>query len=166
MKKTGCLIIIEKRGAGKEQHMTFLNRLGDTITSVGKDVTQKAKDVSGIAKLKMDIRSREDFVKEQYIQIGKAYYQAHKGEDVPEKDRFDRIDEALDEIARMELQILELKKARKCPKCGAEASDTAEFCSVCGTKLGVVVADAEAKDAKEPTEEKEEPVAEAEEKTE
>lgn len=30
--------------------------------SAGKDVGQKAKDVSGIAKLKMDIRSKEDFV--------------------------------------------------------------------------------------------------------
>lgn len=30
--------------------------------SAGKDVGQKAKDVSEIAKLKMDIRSKEDFV--------------------------------------------------------------------------------------------------------
>lgn len=122
--------------------MAFFDKLGDTIVSVSKDVTQKAKEASGIAKLKMDIKSKEDFIENQYIQIGKAYYEAHKGEDVPERNCFDRIEEAKEAIAKMELQILELKKARKCPKCGAEASDTAEFCSVCGAKLSVVVNEA------------------------
>lgn len=119
--------------------MEFFEKLGDTIVSVGKDVTQKAKDVSGIAKLKLDIRSKEDFVKEQYIELGKAYYEAHKEEEVEDQARFDQIKEALEEIERMRLQILELKGARKCPGCGAEAADTAEYCSVCGAKLTVVV---------------------------
>ena len=119
--------------------MDFFEKLGDTIIHAGKDVTQKAKDVSGIAKLKLDIRSKEDFIKEQYIQLGKAYYEKNKGTDVPEKVQFERIEEALEEIEKMELQILELKKARKCPNCGAEAPDKAEFCSVCGAKLSVVV---------------------------
>lgn len=42
--------------------MEFFDKLSETIVSAGKDVGQKAKDVSGIAKLKMDIRSKEDFV--------------------------------------------------------------------------------------------------------
>ena len=119
--------------------MEFFEKLGDTIVSVGKDVTQKAKDVSGIAKLKLDIRSKEDFIKEQYIELGKAYYEAHKEEEVEDQARFDQITEALEEIERMRLQILELKGTRKCPDCGAEAADTAEYCSVCGAKLTVVV---------------------------
>lgn len=119
--------------------MDILEKIGDTILSVGKDVTQKAKDVSGIAKLRLDIRSKEDFIREQYMEIGKAYYERNKGTDVPEKVQFDRIDEALEEIEKMKLQILELKKARKCPDCGAEAADSADFCSVCGARLTVVV---------------------------
>ena len=43
--------------------MEFFDKLSETIVSAGKDVGQKAKDVSGIAKLKMDIRSKEDFVR-------------------------------------------------------------------------------------------------------
>ncbi len=129
--------------------MEFFEKLGDTILNAGKDVTQKAKDVSGIAKLKLDIRSKEDFIKEQYIHLGKAYYEKNKGTDVPEKVQFERIEEALAEIAKMELQILELKKARKCPSCGAEAPDTAEFCSVCGAKLSVVVEDSPYEEAEE-----------------
>ena len=49
--------------------MAFMERMGDTLLSMGKDVSQKAKDMSGIAKLKLNIRSKEDFVKEQYMEI-------------------------------------------------------------------------------------------------
>lgn len=133
--------------------MEILEKIGDTIFQVGKDVTQKAKDVSGIAKLRMDIRAKEEFIKEQYLEIGEACYKRHKGEDLEEQAKFDRIDEAFDAIAKMEHQILELKGARKCPDCGAMASDTAEYCSVCGAKLVVVVDEEqgeEAKDVEEP----------------
>ena len=58
--------------------MEFFDKLSETIVSAGKDVGQKAKDVSGIAKLKMDIRSKEDFVEKQYAELGKAYYEKHK----------------------------------------------------------------------------------------
>ena len=122
-----------------EQRMEFFEKLGDTIVNVGKDVTQKAKDVSGIAKLKLDIKSKEDFIKEQYIELGKIYYEMHKDEHTEEQAHFGQIKEALEEIERMKLQILELKGARKCPDCGAEAADTAEYCSVCGAKLTVVM---------------------------
>lgn len=131
--------------------MAFIERMGDTLLNMGKDVSQKAKDMSGIAKLKLNIRSKEDFVREQYMEIGKAYYEMHKGEDVLEQERFVQIEEALEDIAQMEHQILELKGAKKCPGCGAETAETAEYCSVCGTKISTVVEE-------EPTEE--EPVEE------
>lgn len=118
--------------------MDFFDKLGETIIAAGKDVSQKAKDVSGVAKLRLDIRSKEDYIRNQYQELGKDYYNANKDRiDVPERYRFDQIDEALDDIAEMELRILELKKARRCPKCGAEVSDSAEFCSSCGEQLGI-----------------------------
>ena len=119
--------------------MYFFERLGDTIVNVSRDVTQKAKDVSGIAKLKLDMKAKEDFIKEQYAALGKWYYQEHKEEEGEQKAWIEHIDEALEAIAQMELKILELKKARVCQECGAQASDTAEYCSVCGAKLVVVV---------------------------
>ena len=63
----------------------------------------------------------------------------NKDEPTEEQAHFGQIKEALEEIERMKLQILELKGARKCPDCGAEAADTAEYCSVCGAKLTVVM---------------------------
>lgn len=130
--------------------MEIFEKISDTLIQVGKDVTQKAKDVSGIAKLKMDIRAKEDFVRTQYLAIGKSYYQRHKGETLEEQAQFDRIDEALEAITKMEIQILELKGARRCQECGAQAADVAVYCSICGAKLAIVREEDEAEDAEEP----------------
>lgn len=119
--------------------MDIFEKIGDTLVQVGKDVSQKATDLSGIAKLKLDIRTKENFIKDQYLALGKACYQEHREKLEDEEVRFAQIDEALDAIRKMELAILELKKARKCPQCGNEATDTAEYCSFCGAKLAVVV---------------------------
>lgn len=129
--------------------MDILEKIGDTIVNVGKDVTQKAKDVSGIAKLRLDIRAKEDFIKEQYMAIGKEYYERHKEEAVRDQARFDQIDEALSAITKMKAQILELRGSKKCPECGAETTDAAEYCSVCGAKLSVVVDDVSYEEADE-----------------
>lgn len=34
----------------------------ESLVSAGKDVSQKAKEVSGVAKLKLDVKSKEDYV--------------------------------------------------------------------------------------------------------
>ena len=122
--------------------MDFFDKLSETIVSAGKDVGQKAKDVSGIAKLKMDIRSKEDFVEKQYAELGKAYYEKHKDEEnaeieekTPEQEHFFLITEALGEIERMRAEVFKLQGAAECPKCGAKMPQGAAFCSNCGTKM-------------------------------
>lgn len=125
--------------------MEFFDKLSETIVSAGKDVGQKAKDVSEIAKLKMDIRSKEDFVEKQYAELGKAYYEKHKddeteetgenGEKTPEQEHFFLISEALGEIERMRAEVLKIQGAAECPKCGAKMPQGAAFCSNCGTKM-------------------------------
>jgi len=116
--------------------MEFFDKLSETIVSAGKDVGQKAKDVSGIAKLKMDIRSKEDFVEKQYAELGKAYYENAEGEEkTPEQEHFFLITEALGEIERMRAEVFKLQGAVECPKCGAKMPQGAAFCSSCGTKM-------------------------------
>ena len=60
--------------------MDFFDRMGEKLVIAGKDVTQKAKDLSGTAKLNFDIKAKEDFIEKQYAQIGKLYYEDHKEE--------------------------------------------------------------------------------------
>lgn len=115
--------------------MELFEKIGDTIVSAGKDVTEKAKELSSVAKLKMDIRSREDFVEKQYALIGKKYYEAHKDDDILDYEECSVIEEALQTIADMKTQLMNLKGAKKCPNCGEEVAEGASFCANCGAKL-------------------------------
>lgn len=116
--------------------MDFFDKLGETLMSAGKDVSQKAKDVSEVAKLKIDIHLKEDFVEKQYAALGRAYYEKHKEEtDCEEAEQFFLIKEALEEIERMKAEVLKIQGATECPKCGAKVPDAATFCSSCGAKL-------------------------------
>ena len=116
--------------------MGFFDELTESLTTAGKDVTQKAKDMSEIARLKLDIKSKEDYVQKQYMAIGQAYFEKHKDEEgIEEAEQFFLIREALDEIERMKAEILKLRWAAECPKCGAKMPEGATFCSNCGTKM-------------------------------
>ena len=48
--------------------MDFFEKLGDTITTKGKEVTGKAKDLAEIANLKGQIGTCEDVIKKNYIE--------------------------------------------------------------------------------------------------
>lgn len=56
----------------------IFDNMKETLTSAGRDVSQKAKEVSNIAKLKMDIKSKQDALDKQYIELGKHYYEMNK----------------------------------------------------------------------------------------
>ncbi len=62
------------------------NQIKNGITSVGKDIGNKVSDVSAVAKVKLDIHSKEDYMDKQFTELGKAYYRAHRDED--RKKRF------------------------------------------------------------------------------
>lgn len=116
--------------------MDFFDKLGDTLVNAGKDVSKKAKDLSGTAKLNMDIKSKEDFIQRQYTEIGRLYYEAHcKETDAEFAQQMAIVTEAYETIAQMRDEVLKIKGARVCPKCGAPVPDTAGFCGRCGTPL-------------------------------
>ena len=45
---------------------------------VAKEAAQKASDVADMAKIKVDILAKEKEIKDIYVKIGKAYYEANK----------------------------------------------------------------------------------------
>ena len=116
--------------------MSFLDSVKESLVSASKDVTQKAKEVSGVAKLKLDIKTKEDFVEKQYAILGHSYFDAHKDdEDNAENEQFKVIKEALSEIESMKAEILKLQGAAECPNCGAKVPQDAAYCSSCGAKI-------------------------------
>lgn len=114
--------------------MDFIEKLGDAITGMGRDVSQKVTDVTEIAKLRMDIRSKEESVRKQYLEIGKQYYALHKDDAEPLFEEVVLIKETLEKIEELKAQIAENKGKKVCPNCGAPNEADASYCSKCGAK--------------------------------
>ena len=58
--------------------MSAWDNLKGSLFAAGRDVSQKAKEVSEVAKLKMDIHTKEAFVEKQFAALGRAYYEVNK----------------------------------------------------------------------------------------
>lgn len=63
--------------------MDFLNKLGDTITTKGKEVADKAKETAEIVNLKSQIATCEEVIKKNYLEIGRQYFEQYG--DIPEE---------------------------------------------------------------------------------
>ena len=112
-----------------------LNKVKESLIDVGKDVEEFAKNTSNTAKIKYDIHNKENFLEKQYALLGKAYYEAHKGEEVTEQEYFTSIKEAEEELAKLNAELLKVQGSVECPSCGAKQEDTNAFCSSCGSAL-------------------------------
>ena len=121
--------------------MDFFSRLGDAISETSKDVSQKVADFTGIARLNMDIRNREELVRKQYLEIGKQYYEMHKEDVEPFFEEIRLINETLAEIDQLKAKIADLKGKKKCSVCGAVNEGEAAYCSKCGAKCESIFAD-------------------------
>lgn len=55
--------------------MEFFEKIGDTITSKGREVSEKAKDLAEIANLKGQINTCEEVIRKNYLEIGRLYYE-------------------------------------------------------------------------------------------
>ena len=113
------------------------DKLKDDLFSVGKEVGDRVSDVSNIAKLKLDVRSKEDFLERQFAQLGRMYYAAHKNdvEAVAEQDTFVAIAETEAQIEGIKQTILDLQGAVCCPNCGEKYQKGFKFCPSCGAEL-------------------------------
>lgn len=117
-------------------NMELFDKLGDTIISVSKDATQRAKDLSELARLRMEIRAKQDYLNKLYLEIGKIYYDAHKDDEEKEfKEQMLLIKDALEVLDELKQQLGQIKGTVKCTACGQDMPIEADFCSKCGTKL-------------------------------
>jgi hypothetical protein len=139
--------------------MEFFNKLSKKASETYQITKEKTSQISGELKLKNKISETKLQIQEDYTEIGKLVYAAHKkGEEVSK----DEVTPKCEEIARLEVEIekaeteiLALKKIKKCVGCGAELEEKDEFCSKCGKeqpkieKVEVEVKDEVSNEAKE-----------------
>ncbi|GHU41318.1 hypothetical protein FACS1894111_03410 [Clostridia bacterium] len=118
--------------------MDFFQKLGETLTEAGKEVSQKAGEVTATARLNLAIRSKQDFIQKQYAQIGKQYYELHQGDTEELFEEMTAIRDALLEITRLEDELAEAKNQKRCISCGEFTGADAVYCPKCGEKQEAV----------------------------
>lgn len=90
--------------------MDFFGKIGETITSKGKDVADKAKDVAEIANLRSQIAACEDVIKKNYLEIGKLYYEQFKEAEYNDfVEQCTAITNAKNGVEALEAKIKEIK---------------------------------------------------------
>ncbi len=112
-----------------------LNKVKESLVSAGKEVESMAKDASTIAKIKIDIHNKEVFLEKQYALLGKAFYEAHKDEDIEEQVYFTSIKEAEVELAQLNADLMAAQGAVECPSCGSKQPQDKTYCADCGAAL-------------------------------
>ncbi len=63
--------------------MDFIEKLGDSIVTKGKEVADKAKELADVAALRSQIATCEEIIKKNYMEIGKIYFELYG--DIPEE---------------------------------------------------------------------------------
>lgn len=114
--------------------MAFFDSMKETLTTAGRDVSQKAREVSGVAKLKLDIKSKEDALNKEYIALGKRYYDMQKEGEIAD-EQIANVSSLLSEIADLKDEVVRMQGGACCPQCGAVIPEGAAFCSKCGAKM-------------------------------
>ena len=90
----------------KNKVIVSISKAADTTKDLADKATDKAKDVSRIAKLSLEINSEKDVIRKAYSEIGRLYYETHK--DDPESIFIQLCDEvtlANENIASKEAEI-------------------------------------------------------------
>jgi RNA polymerase subunit RPABC4/transcription elongation factor Spt4 len=122
-------------GPEKEENMDFFTDLGNKITSTGKTVADKAKDLTELTRLNARVVSEEGKLSKAYCEIGKLYYAQSKGElDGPYEEYAAAASASLSEITALKEQIKNLKGVRVCVQCGREIGKNDLYCSSCGAR--------------------------------
>ena len=115
--------------------MDFFSKIEGTIADKTRDITKKAKEFQAVSKLNMEIRSKEDFIKEQYMEIGKKYYELHKEETEPAMEEVFLIQQAKKQILQLQQTVADLKGQPKCSDCGYPLPENAAYCPGCGKQF-------------------------------
>lgn len=90
--------------------MDFFEKLGDTISTKGKEVADKAKDTADILSLKGQISTCEEVIKKNYMEIGKLFYEQYGGDpDAPFEKQRTAIKNARAGVSELQAKIDRIK---------------------------------------------------------
>lgn len=113
----------------------FMDKLTGTLGTAGKVLSDKFNDTSNLAKLNIELKSKQTFVEKQYVSIGKKVYEIESKKDETALEEVFLIRQTLEEIKDIRHEILEIKGLQKCPHCGMEIEKAVRYCPNCGESV-------------------------------
>ncbi|MCM1539096.1 MAG: zinc ribbon domain-containing protein [bacterium] len=116
--------------------MAFFEQLGKTLNEASDNLKRKTQNFSEVNSLEKQVNANQSAVQNLYVEIGRAYYEAHKGDmqgDYVEQCRM--ITDMLNQIAQLQDQIRIKKGIQLCPNCGAQLALGSMFCAGCGAQV-------------------------------
>ena len=116
--------------------MAIWDDITKKAAALSEKAVKQAKDLSEVAKLKMQIVEAEKAANDAYAQLGRLYAAAH-GSDCEEAfaSEMAAAVNAEQTIKTLKAQLHDAKGIIVCEKCGAEVAKDAAFCSTCGAEL-------------------------------
>ena len=119
-----------------EKNMAFFEQLGKTINEASDNLKRKTQNFSEVNSLEKQVNANQSVVQNMYVEIGRAYYEAHKDDaQNAYADQCRMITDALNQIAQLQDQIRIKKGIQLCPNCGAQLAPGSMFCAGCGAQV-------------------------------
>lgn len=118
--------------------MAFLDDIQKSVTGAANYTAKKASKLSGIAKLKYNIRTEEANLERCYTDIGRLFYTAER-EGVDHAAEISTLimqaDKINANIAGYRDELAKFKKTTVCDSCSAEVPKEFQFCPHCGAEM-------------------------------
>ena len=115
--------------------MDLFEKLNNIFTEAGKEVEQRAREVSDNVRLNTKIRDEKATIRECMEKIGRLYYEEQQGDGTGiYQEAFDKIHKSQEAIRQAKKELEEYRKKEECQYCGAALRKDDLFCSKCGMK--------------------------------
>ena len=116
--------------------MAIWDDITKKAAALSEKAVKQAKDLSAVAKLKLQIAEAEKAADDAYAKLGRLYAAAH-AEDCEEAFAAEMAAavNAEQTIQTLKGQLHDAKGVAVCEKCGAEVAKDAAFCSACGAEM-------------------------------
>ena len=106
----------------------------EKVVNAGKTAASKSGELVEIAKLSLQISSKEDDIANVYREIGEAVYDAFKNADVNVEIEplCEKLDIYFAELEELKSRRAQLRAEHACPGCGKMVKEGHAFCHHCG----------------------------------
>lgn len=116
--------------------MDLLNKAKSSFAMMGKEVTQKASDASGIAKVSLKLKEEEKELQNAIANLGQQYIEQYPDDAMKKFPEISfSINKLRENIEKDKRELAIHKGMRICSNCGAEQDKTAMCCTVCGINM-------------------------------